>query len=171
MIYLGKLVNTHGIKGEVKIISNFKYKNEVFKKNNCIYISGEKLKINTYRKHKNFDMITLENYNNINEVLKFKGKDIYINEEEYTFTGPLNEKLYGLKVYGDGKEIGVLENIEDLGFEELLVIKNKNKKYLVPYVKEFVNKITEEGIYLNLIKGLINEDWYTNHISWNVYRL
>ena len=33
-IYIGKIVNTHGIKGEVRIISDFKYKNEVFKIDN-----------------------------------------------------------------------------------------------------------------------------------------
>ena len=39
MLYIGDLVNTHGIKGEVKIISNFKYKEEVFKKGSIIYIN------------------------------------------------------------------------------------------------------------------------------------
>ena len=34
LIYLGKVVNTHGIKGELRIISDFKYKNTVFKVNN-----------------------------------------------------------------------------------------------------------------------------------------
>ena len=33
MIYVGKIVNTHGIKGELRILSNFKYKNEIFKQN------------------------------------------------------------------------------------------------------------------------------------------
>ena len=34
LIYIGKLVNTHGLKGEVRIISDFKYKADIFKKNN-----------------------------------------------------------------------------------------------------------------------------------------
>lgn len=72
MLYIGDLVNTHGIKGEVRIISNFKYKNIIFKPNNDLYINNEKLKIKTYRKHKNYDMVTFENYNDINDVLKFK---------------------------------------------------------------------------------------------------
>ena len=56
MLYIGNLVNTHGIKGEVKIISKFKYKSQVFKKGNNLYIDEEKLTINSYRPHKQFDL-------------------------------------------------------------------------------------------------------------------
>ena len=98
MLYIGTLVNTHGIKGEVKIISNFKYKEEVFKKDNTIYINDKKYTINTYRKHQKYDLITLKGYDNINDVLDLKGNKIYINKEEYTFSGILNEDLYGKKV-------------------------------------------------------------------------
>ena len=80
-ILIGKIVNTHGIKGELRIISDFPYKDRVFKNNFNIYIGKDKINevINTYRHHKIFDMITLKNYNNINEVLKYKGSLVYIN--------------------------------------------------------------------------------------------
>ena len=50
-IYIGGLVNTHGIKGEVKIKSNFRYKESVFKPGFNLYIGKDKIKkvINTYR--------------------------------------------------------------------------------------------------------------------------
>ena len=156
MLYIGKLVNTHGIKGEVRIISQFKYKDLIFKPNNYLYINNEKLKIKTYRKHKNYDMVTFEGYNNINDVLKFKGQNIYINKEDYTFPGPLNEELYGKNVYNNGKYIGTLENIINNGGGELLVVKGK-KEYLIPYVDEFVKDISD-SIELTLIKGFIDED-------------
>ena len=41
LICIGKLVNTHGIKGEVRIISDFKYKSDVFKIGNCLYIDDK----------------------------------------------------------------------------------------------------------------------------------
>ena len=156
MLYIGNLVNTHGIKGETRIISNFKYKNIVFKPNNNLYINNEKLKIKTYRKHKNYDMVTFEGYNDINDVLKFKGSKVYMNKDEYKFPGFLNEDLYGKKVYNNDKYIGTLENIIKGGSGELLVVKGK-KQYLIPYVDEFVKEINED-IKLNLIKGLIDED-------------
>ena len=78
-IYIGKIVNTHGIKGEVRLLSNFSKKALVFKKDFKIYIGEEKEEeiINTYRPHKQFDMLTFQGINDINKVLKYKGKKVY----------------------------------------------------------------------------------------------
>ena len=53
-LYLGKIVNTHGIKGEIRILSDFKYKSDVFKIGNNLYIGKNKIQevINSYRVHK-----------------------------------------------------------------------------------------------------------------------
>ena len=74
MLYIGMVAGTHGIKGEIRISSDFKYKDLVFKKGNHLYIDDDNLVINTYRVHKNYDMVTFENINDINDVLKYKGK-------------------------------------------------------------------------------------------------
>lgn len=168
MVYIGKLVNTHGIKGEVRIISNFKYKDVVFKKDSIIYLKSKKFKIKTYRKHKQFDMVTLEGINDINEALPFKGEKVYIKKEDYSFKGYLNEELIGKKVYNKDEYIGVLKDIETNGKHEILIIEKEEKKYLIPYVKEFVKQI-DEDIHLKLIKGFIDENWYTNNISRYVW--
>lgn len=157
MLYIGKLVNTHGVKGEVKIISNFKYKEVIFKKGNNIYINEKKYTINTYRHHKNYEMITIDGINDINEAIPLKGNSIFVNKEEYVFPGILNEDLYGKKVYDKDKYIGILESIEKNVNQELFVIKNNDKKYLIPYVDEFVREI-DDDIHLDLIKGFIDED-------------
>ncbi len=157
MLYIGNLVNTHGIKGEVKIISNFKYKEVIFKKGSNIYINDIKYKINSYRHHKNFDMVTLESINDINKAIPLKGSRVYIDKKEFTFPGVLNEDLYGKKVYDKDKYIGVLEDIKQNMNQELLVIKNEDKTYLIPYVDEFVKDINDD-IHLDLIKGFLNED-------------
>ena len=43
-ICIGKIVNTHGIKGEIRILSEFPYKSLVFKQNFTVYIGKEKIK-------------------------------------------------------------------------------------------------------------------------------
>ena len=158
MICIGKMTNTHGIKGEIRILSNFKYKMEVFKKDNYIYINGEKLKVKTHRVHKNYDMLTLEGYNDINEVLKFKGEKVYIDENDYNFSGVLNEDLIGLDVYSNNEIIGKVLRVAENAGRELLVIKKEDKEYLIPYVDEFVKRIEKDKIEINLIKGLIDEN-------------
>lgn len=170
MLYIGNLVNTHGIKGEVKIISDFKYKEVIFKKGSNIYINDNKYKIKSYRHHKNYDMVTFEGINDINEVLSLKGSKVYVDKEEFNFPGILNEDLYGKKVYDKNQYIGTLKKIEKNVNQELLVIENKNKTYLIPYVDEFVKDINED-IHLDLIKGFIDENWYTFAFSRNVRRL
>ena len=66
-VCIGKLVNTHGIKGEVKLLSNFEYKNKVFVVGMNFYIGEdkEKVTVNSYRHHKVFDMVTFKEYNYI----------------------------------------------------------------------------------------------------------
>ena len=67
-VYIGKIVNTHGIKGELRLLSKFSYKERVFVKGMTIYIgrNKEKEEIVSYRHHKCFEMITLKGYSNIN---------------------------------------------------------------------------------------------------------
>jgi len=101
-IYLGKIVNTHGIKGEVRILSNFDKKELVFRKGFNIYIGAnyQKEVIDTYRVHKNYDMITMVGINDINDVLKYKGAKVYIKREDLNLDNNdyLLQDLIGLKV-------------------------------------------------------------------------
>lgn len=159
LIYIGKLVNTHGLKGEVRIISDFKFKDVVFKKNNNIYINDNKYAINSYRKHKIFDMVTLEGINNIDDALNLKGNNIYIDKNEYTFNGYLDEDLIGLDVYDNDIYKGRIIDIYKTSTNDLLVIEG-NKRHMVPNVDTFIEKVDLENnrIYINYIKGLDNED-------------
>ena len=88
-IKIGKLVNTHGIKGEVKILSDFTKKDLVFIPGFKIYIGNKKtlMIINSYRHHKMFDMITLKGITNINDVLQYKGLDVFVNKEDLNLKG------------------------------------------------------------------------------------
>lgn len=155
MLYLGKVVNTHGIKGEVRILSNFKYKYEVFKKGSHLFILDDELVINSYRVHKGYDMVTFAGINNINEVLKYKGKKVYIRQEDYSFPGVLNEDLIGVPVYGDGKLIGKVKEIYQNVNQELLVLDNGK---MIPFVPAFIKAISLEKIEVEVLEGLFDEN-------------
>lgn len=145
-IYIGKIVNTHGIKGEVRILSDFESKQDVFKKGINIYIGDIKQKevIESYRHHKNYEMITMNGYTNINDVLKFKNKKVYINRLEIE---SLNDKILksdiiGMKAFIENEEIGVVEDIYSTGINyEVFEIKNGKDKKLIPYHKDFILSI------------------------------
>lgn len=159
---IGKIVNTHGIKGEVRILSNFKYKGKVFIKHFKVYIGHNKQEeiISSYRPHKQFDMITLEGITNINDVLKYKGKPIYINKDDLKLDANeyLDEDLIGLKVIMQDKTYGTITKIERDRFQDKIVVNNDGIIYLVPYVCDIIKTINlEEGtMTLEYIKGLLD---------------
>lgn len=161
-IYIGDIVNTHGIKGEVKILSDIKYKDLIFSKNNNLYVgkNKEKLIINSYRKHKNFDMVTFDGITNINDVLIYKSEKVYINRNEINIDGYFKEDLIGLNVYSSNKYVGEVVDIVSNGIYDIFVIYNNSVKNLVPNIDEFVSNIDIENkiIYINSIEGLLNED-------------
>ena len=159
LIKIGKIVNTHGIKGELRLLSKFPYKDKIFIKDMPIYINKENKEIiNSYLKHKNFDMITLKGYNNINEVLKYKGKNAYVDSEDIKLDENkyLDEELIGLTTIYEEKDKGVVDNIERYDKTSLLVIKKEDKEYLIPYNDNMIEKIDIENkrIYNKNIKGL-----------------
>lgn len=161
-IHIGKIVNTHGIKGEIRILSDFKYKEKVFQTGKKIYIGKlkEEAIINSYRYHKIFDMITIKDINNINDVLKYKGKNIYTTREDLNLNKNeyLIEDLIGLDVEVDKKIIGkTIDYIKDKHQDKLVVNKNE-KKYIVPFVCDIIETIDldKHVIIIKNIKGLLD---------------
>lgn len=159
LIKIGKIVNTHGIKGELRLLSKFPYKDKVFINNMKIYIDKKDIEvINTYRKHKNFDMITLKGYSNINEVLKYKGKNVYVNKEDIILNDKeyLDEEIIGMTtIYKDSIK-GIVTDIERYDKITLLKIDNNNKYYLIPYNYNLIDKIEDNKIYIKDIDGLFD---------------
>ena len=169
MIYLGKIVNTHGLKGEIRIISDFKYKEDVFKINNTLYIENNKYIIKTYRKHKMYDMVTLKNIDSIEKAEILKGLSVYVDRNDYNF-GILDEDLIGLDVYDNDKYKGkIVDILKGIKYDFLVI--DGNKKHKVPNIPEFIENIDldKKIIKIKYIRGLDNEDWYTYIISIYVW--
>lgn len=160
-IIIGKIVNTHGIKGELRLLSSFKYKEKVFKKDMKIYIGKKKEEevIVSYRKHKSFDMICLKGYNNINEVLKYKGLYAFINKEDLILELDeyLDEDLIDLEVFINNDKKGIVTNIVRYPNNSLIEVTNNDKKYLIPNNKNIIESIdlNNKKIIIKDIKGLI----------------
>lgn len=160
MVFIGDIVNTHGIKGELRILSDFKYKEAVFKENQKLYIGKRKQEvvIKTYRKHKIFDMVTFVDVDSINDAIAFKGDEVFIKREDLVIDGYVDEDIIGLEVYGDNKLVGVVESIIK-NKQEILLIKNGEKSHMVPFVDELVSvDLDNKRININMIEGLLDEN-------------
>lgn len=155
-IEVGKIINTFGIKGELKIVSDFEYKEKIFTKDFPIYIGELKTKeiVSTHRVHKNYDLTTFEGYNNINDVLKYKGNKIYIlrsdlnlNCEDY-----LLSDLIGLKVYDNNILLGVIIDYDNSLQNILLKVKG-DKTFYLPMVDAYIKKVDINNKRIETING------------------
>lgn len=157
-IYIGKIVNTHGIKGEVRLISHFNQKDLVFTKGFNVYVGFEKQKftINTYRVHKNYDMLAFVGITNINDIIAYKGDDVYAIREDIKTDSYILEDLVGMEVLMGNKNIGLVTDITNNNVYSLLVI---GKNY-VPFIDEFIINVdtSKKQIFIKEMEGLINED-------------
>lgn len=151
MIRIGKYVNTHGIKGEIRILSDFSRKDLIFKKGFKIYIKDNEFIINSYRKHKDYDMVTLEGINNINDIIDLKGNYVYIKRED--IDDFIDEDLYEYNVVVRDKEYKIINIIENKAHKILVL----NNNVMVPYVSEFVEKKDDIGkkLYMKLPDNLM----------------
>ncbi len=160
-IFIGKIVNTHGIKGELRIKSEFLKKKDVFRPGFSLYIGEGHVKeeIVTYRKHKDFDMVTFKGYDNINQVLKYlkmsvyvKKEDLQLGKEEY-----LLEELVGLEVKENDEKLGKVLEIVYNGSNILLYVDGMEKNFYIPHHSNFIKKVDLEKrvIEVENAKGLI----------------
>ncbi len=151
MIYIGKYVNTHGIKGEIRIKSDFKYKDKIFFVGNTLIIDNQEFIINSYRRHKEYDMITLKGITNINQIIDLKGSKVFVFNISLDDGEYLDSTLIGFKVYmnniykGDVLDIKYLNNSK-----KILVVNNK----YVPF--ELVNvNLDKKRIDVMEVDGLL----------------
>ncbi|MGG0184550.1 ribosome maturation factor RimM [Bacillus rhizoplanae] len=165
---VGKIVNTHGVRGELRVISRTDFPEERYKVGNTLYIWQEKgteplaVKITSHRQHKSFDLLTFEGYNNVNEVEQLKGTLLKVPEEQL---GDLAEgEYYYHEIIGctvvteDGETIGTIKEILSPGANDVWVIKQpKGQDVLIPYIEEVVLQVNigEKLVTIQVMEGLL----------------
>ena len=159
-VYIGKVVNTHGIKGEFRILSNFELKDKVFVLNNRIYIGDDKKEytILSYRHHKDFEMITVEGITDINQAILLKGKKVYFKRSDLELNSDdyLIDDLLDCEVLEDNLTLGKVTDIIYNNSNILLNVTGSNNFY-IPIKGNYIIKVDKEAkkIYTSNAKDLI----------------
>lgn len=157
-VYIGKIVNTHGIKGELRILSDFPYKDKVFKINNKLIIDNKEYIIKSYRVHKNYDMVTLDDYKDINEVLFLLKKQVYFNKEDLLLNDKeiLDEDLIRYKVIAKDGKYGTIKEIFMASPSNKILRVELDKEILVPFNSPMIVNIDKEKeeITIDIIDGM-----------------
>ena len=163
LLEVGKIVNTHGLRGEVKIVP-WTDSPDIFEKIEYVYVgneSGERLDINGIKYQKNNLIVKFAQINDIDAAQKYKNKIICAQRE---MLGELPEGTYyiadliGLNVVtDDGREIGVISDVFNAGSSDIYEVKREGmKNLLLPVIDDVVLKIDldEKKVTVRMIDGL-----------------
>lgn len=155
-VFIGKIVSCHGIKGELKILSDFQYKDKVFVVGNKLIIDDREYIIRSYRVHKNFDMVTLDSYKDINEVLFLLKKNVYFDKNNLNLGSYeiLDEDLITYKVLTNTGKVGIIKEIFKASETNKIIRVLFDKEVLIPI--SFIKKIDKDKkeITVELIDGM-----------------
>ena len=160
----GKIINTHGVKGGIKLESwcdapsDLASLKRVFLKKGSEYACYKVRRASVF---KQFVLMEIDGINDIDSANALRGvivyahrDDISIDEGDYFIAD-----LIGLPVIdiASGNEIGKLSDIFNLGASDLYEIDTKNGKKLIPAVDEFIKEVdVERGIFVSLIEGMLD---------------
>ncbi|KAA6453602.1 ribosome maturation factor RimM [Bacillus swezeyi] len=167
---VGKIVNTHGVKGEVRVISKTDFPEERYKPGNTLYLFMEgneepvQATVSTYRLHKQFHLLQFEEVPTLTEAEKLKNALIKVPEDqlsqlaedEYYF-----HEIIGCDVFTEnGDLIGKVKEILTPGANDVWVVARPGKKdALIPYIDAVVKDISIEDktIKIHIMEGLLDE--------------
>ena len=163
---VGVISSTHGVRGEVKVfpttddVKRFKKLKEVIldtgKEDIILTIEGVKF-------FKQFAIIKFKDYNNINDIEKYKGKSLYVEranavrlqKDEYFIAD-----LMGCKVIDEEEnQLGVLKDVLETGANDVYIVTAPDgKELLFPAIKECILKVDVENelIQVHVMPGLLD---------------
>lgn len=170
-IRIARIVNTFGIRGDIKVIADTDFPEERFQIGaRLLIIRDDQLEaevtVKSSRLHKGTYIIGFEEYDNVNQVEVFKNAWLAIPREEqdvlpegdYYF-----HQIIGLDVYTtDHLHLGKIKDILSLGSNDVWVVQRpqaKLKEALIPYIEDIVKEINldEHRVTIELMEGLVDD--------------
>lgn len=164
LLQVGAITNTHGVRGEVKVFPTTDDVNRFKKLKHVILDTGKEqleLTITQVKFFKNLVILKFKDFDNINDVEKWKGRPLYVTrenavkceEDEYFIAD-----LIGLKVTADdGEELGEISDVLSTGANDVYVIaKPGSRDLLLPAIKDCILEVNMEERFMkvHVLEGL-----------------
>lgn len=167
-IKIGKIVNAHGLKGEVKVY-NYSDGIEIYQITGAMYFGDRLIDINGVREQKGMILLKLAGVDDRDGAERMRGTEVFITEKDLP---KLPEGQYyvrdliGMEVmlaedcdgHKAGEYLGMVTDVIQNTAQDLFEVEiNGGKKVLIPKVEEFVTDIDAKKrvITVRLIEGLL----------------
>ena len=156
-IEAGRIVNTHGVNGEVKI-EVWLDSPQFMKKCGRIFVGGNPVRILSGREHKGFLLARLEGVDDVNAAMCLKGKNVFIDRSDAKLPRGafFLQDIIGASVVDEqGREVGRLAEIMETPASMIYVVRGE-AEHLIPAVPEFIlNTDAEAGVItVHMIEGM-----------------
>ena len=156
-IKAGRIVNTHGVIGEVKI-EVWLDSPDFLKKFKRIFVDGNEIKVVSSRTHKDFLLAKLEGITDVNAAMTLKGKAVYIDRNDAKLPKGVYflQDIVGATVVDEqGNEVGRLTEIMETPASRVYVVQGESE-HLIPAVPEFILSVDADGgvVKVHMIEGL-----------------
>lgn len=167
---IGKLVNTHGLRGDVKVIPNTDFIEERFAQKAKVFIKFQNnmipATVKTVKSVKNFLLVTFSEFDDINQVEQYKGSNLYVSDaqlHDLTENSYYYHEIIGLKVIDEiTKQVyGTVSEILAPGANDVWVVDEGNgKSFMLPFIKDVVKRVDleQQVVEVELMEGLRDED-------------
>lgn len=158
-IEIGKIINTHGVLGEVKVES-WADSVKTFKTIKTYYIDSVPYNAIQVREFNQFVLIKFENICDMNAAIRLKNKVLFIDRDDLKLPKGkiLRCDIIGLPVIdaNTNEKYGIVHDILDYPTHSIFEIETENGNVLLPNVSEYVQKIDEEKVLITPIKGFFD---------------
>lgn len=152
----GKIVSTHGIRGEVKILP-WADDAEFLVGLPRVYLNGREYAVTSSRVQKTCVLMKLAGIDDVDAAAKLREQVICIRRTDVVLPegSVFIADLIGLRVVADGEEIGHIADILSMPGNDVYVV-NGSREYLIPAVPEFIlERNLEQGfVRVKLIEGM-----------------
>lgn len=166
LLRVGVIANTHGVRGEVKVYPTTDDVNRFKKLKETILDTGKEtinLNVTSVKFFKNMVILKFKEFDNINDVEKYKGCDLLVTREnavklekgEYFIADILGADIY----LEDGSHFGILRDVMQTGANDVYIVDTDDKKeVLIPSIPQCIidRNIEEKKVVVHLLKGLMD---------------
>ena len=157
-IEAGEIVTTHGVRGEVKVLSWLDSPEMLCEFDRC-RISGREYAMDAVRVQKTCNLVKLRGVDTMEDAQKLRGKTMELYREDISDELIFASELVDMEVYADGACIGKIKEVLDYPGNSVYVVQGE-REYLIPAVKEFIlsTDLERNQMQVKLLKGMASDE-------------